>query len=452
MSLNQNIPDLKSRAIRLQTGAKRGILAVHSDRSVLEAAARGILGGVHANATVGGERAGAGKVIDQFRADLDEQLKAIVSMKHGTDDRFKAVQDGIDDLNARIAAAKLGAGDSGPGPVDPDYTKNFQAWVRGGEKNYEANQHLHEANSAGPRREIQASMSVGTPADGGYLAPTEWDRKIITALAPLSPMRRLATVVTTGVNAFTTLWNLKGWGSGWVGETAGRTETVGATFAPITFASGEIYANVAATQRLLDDAEIKLDQFIADGVEATFAAQEDIAFVSGNGTNKPYGFLTFATGAANAGVHPGGAIAVKTLASASAITGDELIDHFYGLTAPYRQNSTWLMNSATAGVIAKLKDGQGNYLWREAFLVGQPATILGRPVEIDENMPSIAAGAIPIAFGDFKAGYLINDRNGLRVLRDPYTNKPYVMFYCTKRVGGGLRDPNALRVMKMAAS
>ena len=132
-------------------------------------------------------------------------------------------------------------------------------------------------------------------------------------------------------------------------------------------------------------------------------------------------------------------------------TTDVLVDFAYSLTAPYRSGATWLMNSTTAATIAKMKDGQGNYIWREGLIAGQPATLLGYPVEIDEGMPSIGAGALPIAFGNFARGYLINDRLGIRTTRDPYTNKPFVFFYTTKRVGAGVLDPNAIRLLKISA-
>ena len=144
---------------------------------------------------------------------------------------------------------------------------------------------------------------------------------------------------------------------------------------------------------------------------------------------------------------------MTTSGAAAAISNpDALVDLKYGLGVPYRQNATWVMNSLTAAVIAKLKDGQGNFIWRESLLANEPATFLGRPVEIDESMPNIAAGAYAIAFGDFQRGYLVNDRVGVRILRDPYTNKPFIMFCATKRVGGAVLDPRAIRVLKVAAS
>lgn len=366
---------------------------------------------------------------------------------------FKANYDGqLRDVEAslmeKITAGYVngGGGDSGFRPADPEYSAAFANYFRKGD----GEDVIKAANATGDRARIQAAMSVGTADQGGYLAPTEWDRRISQAQLATSPMRRLATVQATTVGAYSTLWNNRVWGSGWVGETAARPETTSPTLSPITFGHGEIYAMPAITQRLLDDAQFNIEQWLADQIEAEFNIQEGTAFLSGNGTNKPFGLLQYVTGGAAASQHPGGVLSTTTAASATVIASDELVTFTYALASPYRQNASWLMNSATAATIAKLKDGDGNYLWRETMAIGQPATLLGRPVEIDEGMPSIATGTLPIAFGDFKAGYLINDRTGSRILRDPYTSKPYVLFYTTKRVGGGVADPNALRLLKMA--
>lgn len=377
---------------------------------------------------------------------LRQLQDAFTDFKARYGDRIDAVEA---ELNEKIAVSQMGGGSGRRGtPPDPEYSRAFASYFRKGDGEAQ----LRTANESGQRAQIHAAMSVGTADSGGYLAPTEWDRKIQQALQATSPMRRLASVQTTSVGAYSTLWNNNLWGSGWVGETAARPETTTPTLEPVDFASGEIYANPAITQRLLDDAEINLDQWLTSQLDEEFGRQESIAFISGNGTNKPRGLLTYVTGGASDGTHPGGNLEVATVVSASAVTADELVDFTYGLAAPYRQNASWLMNSATAAVIAKLKNTDGDFLWRESFLVGQPATLLGRPVEIDEGMPDIAASAYPIAFGDFRRGYLINDRLGTRILRDPYSNKPYVNFYATKRVGGGVLDPNAVRLLQMAAA
>lgn len=350
-------------------------------------------------------------------------------------------------LNEKIAGAHMDAGERSVRPVDPEYTQTFASYVRKGD----GADVLREANASGYRANVQAAMSVGDNSSGGYLAPVEWDRRIQQAQRATSPMRRLATVQTTGVGAYSTLWSNDVWGSGWVGETAARPETNSPVLSPINFTTGEIYANVAATQRIIDDAEFNLEQWLADRLNAEFSRQEDIAFLSGNGVNKPSGFLLYATGGALAASHPGGALAVVNSGAAANLTVDGLIGFMYSLPAPYRQNATWLMSSTTAAMLTKIKDSDGNLIWRESLMAGQPATLFGRPVEIDEGMPAPEAGNLAIAFGDFRAGYLINDRIGTRILRDPFTNKPFVMFYATKRVGGGVLDPNAIRLLRIAA-
>lgn len=371
-------------------------------------------------------------------------------------DRYDRRQDeleaAISDRMSRDALASIGGGvfgaASGAVAVDREYTELFASFVRngGGEAD------VRKANAEGFRAQINAALSTGTASDGGYLAPVEWDREVRKRQVAISPLRRLARVENTGVGAFTTVWNNGTWGTGWVGESAARPATSTAELATLEFAAGEIYSNVPITQRLLDDAQFNVEAWLATEISTEFARQEAIAFISGNGVNKPFGFLSYVTGGAADGRHPGGNLEVSTMASATVITADELVDFVYSLTAPYRVGATWLMNSATAARLAKLKDGDGNFLWREAFTAGQPATLLGYPVEIDEGMPNVAAGAHAIAFGDFSRGYLINDRFGTRLLRDPYTNKPFVMFYSTKRVGGGLLDPSAIRLLRMAVS
>lgn len=349
---------------------------------------------------------------------------------------LQAVQD-------QVNTGSVSLGSNAALPIDSSYTSAFASYTRRGDDVAT----LKTANGIGERANVHAAMSVGSNTDGGFLAPVEWDRKLHERQRATSPMRRLATVQVTSVGAFTSLWNGDNWGSGWVGETAARPQTTTATLAPIPFNSGEIYANAAATQRLLDDAAINIDNWLIESLDREFTRQENIAFLAGDGVNKPNGLLTYAQGGSNANAHPGGPIIVGEVA----INYDSLVDALYGLGAPYRQNASWLMSSLTAAFIAKLKDANGLPIWREGLVVGQPATLLGRPVEIDEGMPGPATGNLAIAFGDFKAGYLINDRIGTRVLRDPYTNKPFVMFYATKRVGAGVLDPFAIRLLKVAA-
>ncbi|QYX58078.1 phage major capsid protein [Roseovarius sp. SCSIO 43702] len=338
------------------------------------------------------------------------------------------LQAAVDQANAQIAAMSI-SGTGSDGVRDQEYSDAFRAHFRKGE--------------------VQASLNKGTDSEGGYLAPVEWDRTITDKLVEVSPMRSIASVQSISTAGFKKLFNLRGTGSGWVGETAARPETTTPTFGEMSFAPGEIYANPAATQAMLDDAEVDLEAWIAGEVQTEFAKQEGLAFVSGNGTNKPAGFLTFAAGAGNAATNPLGAIAVKTAASATALDEDELLDLIYGVPSSYTDGARFVMNRTTMGVARKLRDNDGRQLWQPSMQAGQPSQLLGYPVTEMADMPDIATGTTPIAFGNFARAYLIVDRTGVRVQRDPFTQKPYVLFYTTKRVGGGVVDPQGLHILKM---
>lgn len=362
--------------------------------------------------------------------------------------RMGEIEGAVNQLLHADAGRALGGSRALFAAPEPEYSKLFAQYVRSGT----GADDLRRLNGEGSRAQVHAAMSVGSDSAGGYLAPTEWDRMVHRAQLIVSPMRRLAKVITTGVGAYSTVWSDNVWGSGWVGETAARPSTATPTLSSLEFASGEIYANAAITQRLLDDSELDLETWLSTELGDEFTKQEGIAFISGNGTLKPRGLLTYVTGGASDGTHPGGNLTVVNTAAIGTITLDDLIGFAYSLSAPYRQGASWLMASTTAAYLAKLKDGEGNYLWRESTVAGQPATLLGYPVEIDEAMPAVGNDALPIAFGNFTQGYVINDRFGTRILRDPYTNKPYVQFYATKRVGGGIEDPNAIRLLKVKAA
>lgn len=318
-------------------------------------------------------------------------------------------------------------GDPGKQVKDREYTDSFQAHMK--------------------RGEVNASLNKGSDPDGGYLAPVEWDRTITDKLVEVSAMRSIAGVQTISGPSFTKLFNLRGTASGWVGETAARPETAGPTLGSMVIATGEIYANPAATQQILDDAAINLESWLAGEVQTEFSYQEGVAFVSGNGTNKPNGVLTYVTGGANAAANPLGAIASVASGAVGAITADAVIDLVYSLPAAFTGNARFAMNRNTLAAVRKIKDGDGTYLWQPSYQAGQPSTLAGYAVSDVSDMPDVATAAHSVLFGDFKQGYLIVDRTGVRVLRDPYTNKPYVHFYTTKRVGGAVVNPEALKAL-----
>ncbi|ODN72428.1 Phage capsid family protein [Methylobrevis pamukkalensis] len=241
---------------------------------------------------------------------------------------------------------------------------------------------------------------------------------------------------------------------GWAGETAARPQTAAPTLAELTYPTMELYAMPAATQTLLDDAAVDVDAWLADEVEQAFAAQEGAAFVSGNGVSKPTGFLS-ATLSAEASWSWGTLGYVATGAEgafAASDPGDALVDLVYALKAGYRQNATFVMNRRTQAAVRKLKDSDGAYLWQPPATAGARASLMSFPVAEVEEMPDIDDDETAIAFGDFRRGYLVVDRTGVRVLRDPYSAKPYVLFYTTKRVGGGIQDYDAIKLLKFGTA
>jgi HK97 family phage major capsid protein len=294
------------------------------------------------------------------------------------------------------------------------------------------------------------ALSVGSGPDGGYLVPAETETTVNMALKEISPIRAIASVRQVSGSVFKKPFSVSGAGAGWVAETGTRSTTTSPTLAELSFPTMELYAMPAATPALLDDAAVDIDQWIAEEVRAAFAEQEGTAFVTGNGSSRPTGFMHYDK-VAEASWAWGKIGAIKTGVDAAfpaSNPGDKLIDFVYTLKAGYRANARFVMNRATQASVRKLKDGDGHYLWHPAISPGESPSLMGFPVTEAEDMPDVAADAYAIAFGDFRRGYLIVDRVGIRVLRDPYSSKPYVLFYTTKRVGGGVQDFDAIKLLQ----
>lgn len=298
------------------------------------------------------------------------------------------------------------------------------------------------------------SLSVGTPADGGYVAPPETEAMIDRLLKEASPIRAIASVKQTTSHTWRKPVSLGGTTSGWVAETAARPETNTSTLDLLEFPTGELYAMPAATPAILDDALVDIEQWLAEEVRDVFAEQEGAAFVSGNGTNKPKGFLSY-TNVAEGSQAWGqlGYVATGVAGDFPASDpSDILIDLVYAPRTGYRQNGRFVMNRQTVSRVRKFKDADGQYIWQPGLSAGQPATLMGYPVTEAEDMPDVGTDQFAIAFGDFERGYTVVDRQGVQVLRDPYSAKPYVLFYTTKRVGGGVSDFNAIKLLKFGVS
>jgi HK97 family phage major capsid protein len=299
------------------------------------------------------------------------------------------------------------------------------------------------------------ALSGTSDAAGGYAVPEEIDAEIGRLLTSISPIRAIANVVKVGTSGYRKLVTAGGTPSGWVSETAGRPETDTPSFIEIAPPFGELYANPAASQAMLDDAAFDVEAWLASEIATEFARAEGSAFVNGSGVNRPKGFL-----AAPATDEPDGIRAFGTLqfitsgalgAFANNAPQDRLIDLVQTLRPPYRQGAVFVMNSATASLIRKFKTSSGALMWQPSLVSGQPDTLLGYPVVEAEDMPDVAANSVSIAFGNFKAGYLIAERTETQILRDPFTNKPFVHFYATRRVGGQVANSEAIKLMKFAA-
>jgi HK97 family phage major capsid protein len=381
---------------------------------------------------------------DERLAQIEQRMSADVVTSDKVDRINRAIDETkarLDEITLKARRPRLSAGEDTLPAAQREHKNAFDAYVRKGET-----QGLFDIEAK--------SMSISSNPDGGYLVPSETEAEIGRKLAAVSPIRAIAGVRQVSSPVYKKPFAITGAATGWVGETAARTETAAPTLAELQFPAMELYAMPAATQALLDDAAVNLDEWIAEEVQQAFAEQEGNAFVAGNGANKPKGFLDY-TMVADTSWSWGnlGYLATGVSGAFSASDpSDKLVDLAYALKSGYRQNAHWVMNRKTQGVIRKFKDNDGNYLWQPAAAGDGKATLMGFPVAESEDMPDIEADTFALAFGDFNRGYLIVDRIGVRVLRDPYSAKPYVLFYTTKRVGGGVQNFEAIKLMKFGVS
>ena len=377
-----------------------------------------------------------------YKEENEERLKQLE--KRGaadplTTDKLARLDRMFDDLAHKTARPQLAGGVETREARNPQIKAAFEGYVRRGDA---ARLVALEGKA----------LSAGSASDGGYLVPPETEAAVNRALMSISPIRAIASVRQVSSNVYKKPFTVTGADNGWVGETAIRSQTNAPTLASLTFQTMELFAMPAATQTLLDDSIVNIDQWIADEVRLVFAQQEGRAFVNGDGVNKPKGFMAYAT-VDNATWSFGNLGTVSTgVAGAfpAATAADKLIDLVYALRAGYRGNARFVMNRATEAAVRKMKDGAGRYVWEPSTTPGEPATLMGFPVIESEDMPDMSPGSNAIAFGDFQRGYLIVDRTGISVLRDPYSAKPYVLFYTTKRVGGGVQDFDAIKLLRFA--
>lgn len=393
------------------------------------------------------------KTFEDFKAKNDaalEEIKKNGSASAETEAQLTKMNDALDLQQKTIDALELAAKrpqvilDAKGQPMsdaEVEHKAGFDAFMRKGEE-------------TGLAELQQKALSVGVAADGGYAVPKVIDQSILSLAADVSPIRSIANVVSTMTSDYRKLVNTRGAGANWQGETGTTADSATPGLAEIVPPHGWLEARPRVTQEMLDDAMFDTEAWLADEVALAFAIAEGAAFISGNGTNKPSGFLAgSAPLATDDATRAFGTLQFVASGQAAALptNADPYINLIYKLKAAHRGLAKWVVNRESLAAMRKLKDADGNYFWQPSMQAGQPATFLGYGMTEAEDMPAVAANAFPVAFGNFKAGYTITDRMGVRVLRDPFTAKPYVEFYTTKRVGGKVVDSQAIKLLKIAA-
>lgn len=323
--------------------------------------------------------------------------------------------------------------------VEAPHQKAFAAYLRSGDDDAMRGLGLEEK-----------SLSSAVSADGGYLVDPQTADHITSILKTTASLRAIANVVTVEATAYDVLIDTTDIGAGWADETDSTVETATPQVERISIPLHELSALPKASQRLLDDSAFDVEGWLAGRIADKFLRAEGAAFINGDGRDKPKGFLTYKS--KKNGEESWGEFGhVVTGADGDFHANnpaDAVVDLVYALGARYRANASFVMNSKTAGAVRKMKDADGRFLWSDGLAAGEPARLMGYPVLVAEDMPDISSGIAAIAFGDFAAGYTIAERPDLRILRDPFSAKPNVLFYATKRVGGDVSDFSAIKLLK----
>ncbi|MFM8750808.1 phage major capsid protein [Rhabdaerophilum sp.] len=383
------------------------------------------------------------RLVGEYRSENDDRRAAadpLQAEKLARMDRaIDLCMDRIRTLETKGRRPALGFGEEGVSLAALEHKGAFESYLRSGE------------TQALQRLEIKSTTSMTAP-DGGYLLPMLTEESVLARIAGLSPIRSIASVQAVSGSGLRKAVTPTGAQSGWTGDAAPGNAVQASAFVALDFPTGELFTQPAATQAMLDDVAVDIDGWISSEIVRAFAAAETTAFVNGNGTNKPKGFLTYPTLAQaswswnNLGFVTTGAAG----AFAASNPSDSLVDLAHALKAVYRQNGTFVMNRKTQGAIRKLKDTTGNFIWQPPSMAGARSTLLNFPVVEAEDMPDIAANSLSVAFGDFQRGYVVVDRIGIRTMRDPFSTKPFVIFYTTKRVGGGVQDFDAIKLLRFS--
>ena len=305
--------------------------------------------------------------------------------------------------------------------------------------------YLRKGMDAGLEALETKALSVGSDPDGGYLVTPSMSSKIVQAIFETSPLRQLASIENISSDSLELIDDHDQAAAGWTSETGSVSETSSPTLAKRNIPTHELYAQPKATQKLVDDSAVDIEAWLSGKIADIFARKENTAFIGGNGVGQPRGILTYASGTS------WGKIEQVNSGTNGAVTADALIKLFYSLKDAYSKNATFVMNRTVVQAVRLLKESTTNqYMWQPGLAAGAPDTLMGVPVALAADMPIAETGSLSVAVGDFKAGYQIVDRRGIRILRDPFTEKPFVKFYATKRVGGDVINFDAIKLMKLS--
>jgi HK97 family phage major capsid protein len=387
-----------------------------------------------------------GRAFEEFKKANDARLAAIEATGHAPADmeaKVDAINAEISRLSKDIAAAQRPA--AGATDTSAEQTEIRNAFFgRGG--------FLRSGDDAELKR-IQDTMRSSSDPDGGYLLPDATVGAIERVALNNNAMRQLATVTPIGGGGWREPVVTSGASSGFTGETGSRSASTTPTISEVKIEDGECYTLLPAYTRMLEDSSIDLESWLVEEAGYSFADTEGAAFVTGTGVNGPRGIAgySFVANASYAWGKVGYTASGKAGALADTNPADYLIDMQHTLKAKYRQNGTWLMADATLAAIRKIQDGMGQYLWQPGLQLGAPDMLLGKPVLTDDNVAALASDSYSIFFADFKRAYRIVDRRGITILRDPYTTKGLVNFYLTRRVGGAIKNFEAIKAMKFSA-
>lgn len=390
-----------------------------------------------------------GRSWEEFKSANDVRLKAIEEKGYAPADvveKVEKINDDLTELGKNIAEVAKKA-NRPAAPADGDLTDDqrehkqaFTKWARKGEE-------------TGLREVERKAMTVGSDPDGGYFATHEMETGIERLLGVDSAMYRLATTKVIGARSYKKRVRTSGAGYQWVGEGEAPTESTTPKYSVLEFVPGTISTEPQVSTESLEDLELNVESEITDAIDESFGEGVGAALISGNGVGKPKGLLAYDT-VANAS-WAWGKVGFVTTGGASGFAAsnpsDALISTIHALKSGHRNGASWLMNDLTLATIRKFKDGNGLYLWQPNLQAGVAGQLLGYGVNNDDNMPDLGTNTFPIAFGDYRKAYVVVRRRGIAMLRDPYTAKGWVKFYTTMRVGGGVQNFQAVKLLKCAA-